>query len=90
MTDDTVPPATTTDEAATDEAEPDGRIDCARCGVRYLPERTDGECPICRETAPGHSGRAEGDGLDLRTTIVLGMSALNLLFLAVLASLLLT
>lgn len=64
------------------------RITCTRCDVRYRPERTDGECPICREVAPGHTGRADGDqGIDLRATIVVGMSALNLLFLAALAML---
>lgn len=63
------------------------RITCARCDVRYRPSRTDGECPVCREVAPGHSGRDSEEGLDLRGMIVVGMSALNLLFLAALAML---
>lgn len=68
------------------------RVTCARCEVRYRPERTDGECPICREVAPGHEGRGQSadDGIDLRAMIVVGMSAVNLLFLAALAMLFLT
>lgn len=68
------------------------RITCARCDVRYRPSRTDGECPICCESAPGHTGRGQRDDdeLDLRAMIVVGMSAVNLLFLAALAMLFLT
>lgn len=64
------------------------RITCARCEVRYRPACTDGECPICREAAPGHAGREAADeGMDLRAMIVVGMSAVNLLFLGTLAML---
>lgn len=65
------------------------RLTCVRCEVQYRAERTDGECPICGEQAPGGAGRRPDDGLDLRSLIVLGMSAANLLALAVLAAVLL-
>lgn len=66
------------------------RIACGRCAVTFRPDRTDGECPICREPAPGYTAAARdgAEHLDLRTVIVVGMSAANLLFLAVLAAVL--
>lgn len=72
-------------------ARPDAdRISCGRCDVTFRPDRTDGECPICREPAPGFApaGRNGAEHVDLRTVIVVGMSAVNLLFLAVLAAVL--
>lgn len=66
------------------------RTRCARCAVDYRPGRTDGECPVCREPAPGHAAvdRDDEAAPDMRALIVVGMSALNLLFLGVLAVLL--
>lgn len=76
--------------AGTAPASPPLRVRCRRCEVAYRPERTDGECPICREPAPGHRGRdgRADDDLDVRSMIVIGMSALNLLVLAVLGAML--
>ncbi len=66
------------------------RTRCVRCAVDYRPARTDGECPICREPAPDHApvDRDDPAAPDMRALIVVGMSALNLLFLGVLAVLL--
>jgi hypothetical protein len=72
-------------------ARPDAdRVACGRCAVTFRPDLTDGECPICREPAPGSENvvRDGTEHLDLRTVIVVGMSAVNLLFLAVLAAVL--
>lgn len=66
------------------------RTRCARCAVDFRPARTDGECPVCREPAPGNAPvDRDGEAVpDMRALIVVGMSALNLLFLGVLAVLL--
>ena len=64
-----------------------GRVSCARCEVRFHPDRTDGVCPVCR-TAPADLPDRPSPRLvidDTRTAVVLFMSACNLLALAVLA-----
>lgn len=65
------------------------RVTCRRCSVEYRADRTDGACPVCRVPAAddvlGPAAPSRWAIEDTRSAVILGMSAVNFLFLDVIA-----
>ena len=63
------------------------RVECRRCAVRYAPGLTQGSCPVCGVTAPGHRdrGRQWPEADERRVVLVVAATIANVVLLAALA-----